>query len=224
MQVNADLGLRAVVHCDSLPWERFAEGVERKVLERFEVGGRGYGTLLVRLAAGAALPPTAAGCEDLLVLEGGIEDHDFYPAGTYLHSPPASGHRLVSEEGATVVMKTRPTGDHDRYRVVVDISAPSWRPGRRDGVLHMPLRELSCSRVVLLQVLPGARIDDHVHVDGEEFFVLQGGLIDDDGSYPARTWVRQPPGSRHAARAPEGALLWTTAGHLTPSFVASVTG
>ncbi len=224
MQVNADLRRRAVVHTDALDWQPFDAGVERKLIEQFAHRGRRYGTQLYRLAPGAALPLQAAGCLDVVVLEGDIVDETLCPAGTYLHTPPGQKHQLMSEGGAIVVAKTRPTGDHDRYRVVVDLNAPSWRPGRRDGMLYMPLRELSCSRVVLLQFLPGAQIDEHVHVDGEEFFVLQGCLVDDAGSYRARSWVRQPPGSRHAASAPDGALLWTTAGHLTPGFVAAVTG
>jgi len=48
----------------------------------------------------------------------------------------------------------------------------------------------------------------HVHGGGEEFLVLQGLFVDDDGEYPAGAYVRNPVGSRHAPRAGEaGATL-----------------
>jgi hypothetical protein len=49
---------------------------------------------------------------------------------------------------------------------------------------------------------------EHVHGGGEEFFVLQGLIVDDDGEYPVGAYVRNPVGSKHAPRAgADGATL-----------------
>jgi anti-sigma factor ChrR (cupin superfamily) len=223
--VNADLACRAVLRPEQLDWTPSQiAGIEERCLEQYKLGRNVLGTRLLRLAPGASLGSLAnGGCEDVMLLDGELRDgQDAYPAGTYLHSPPGSSHVWMSPGGCTMLVKTRPTGDHDRYRVVVDTNVPSWRPARSPGVWIMPLRELTCSRVVLLRLDPQTHIEDHAHIDGEEFYVLRGSISDEDGSYPTGTWVRQPPGSHHRVHAGDGCTLWTTAGHLTPDLIARV--
>ena len=54
----------------------------------------------------------------------------------------------------------------------------------------------------------GASFPSHTHDLGEEFFVLEGCFEDEQGSYAAGTYVRNPPGSSHAPRSTEGCLLF----------------
>ncbi len=44
----------------------------------------------------------------------------------------------------------------------------------------------------------GSSFKEHVHPMGEEIFVLEGTFSDENGDYPAGTYLRNPPGSRHA--------------------------
>jgi anti-sigma factor ChrR (cupin superfamily) len=60
----------------------------------------------------------------------------------------------------------------------------------------------------------GTRIPAHEHARGEEMLVLEGSFEDEDGGYPAGTWIRNPPGSRHAPFTAAGCLVYVKAGHL----------
>jgi len=61
----------------------------------------------------------------------------------------------------------------------------------------------------LVQYEPNQQFPFHHHDGGEEIFVLEGTLRDDDGIYPVGTYLRNPPGSSHRPSAgSEGALLF----------------
>nr|MBP6726768.1 cupin domain-containing protein [Thauera sp.] len=49
----------------------------------------------------------------------------------------------------------------------------------------------------IVRYAPGSVFAPHTHELGEEFLVLTGTFEDDQGAYPAGTYVRNPPGSRH---------------------------
>ena len=54
---------------------------------------------------------------------------------------------------------------------------------------------------------PGSVLPDHEHVDLEQTFVLEGSLVDEDGEVTAGNFVWRPAGSRHVAKAPNGAVV-----------------
>ena len=54
---------------------------------------------------------------------------------------------------------------------------------------------------------PGAELPMHEHVELEQTFVLEGSLVDEGGEVMAGNYVWRPAGSRHVARAPNGALV-----------------
>ena len=51
-----------------------------------------------------------------------------------------------------------------------------------------------------MKLEPETSLERHEHPAGEEVWVLEGILEDEDGSYPKGTWLRNPPGSSHAPR------------------------
>ena len=59
----------------------------------------------------------------------------------------------------------------------------------------------------LVRMAPGARLPLHEHADVEQTYVLEGSIVDDDGEVTAGNYVWRPPGHRHVARAPNGALV-----------------
>lgn len=60
----------------------------------------------------------------------------------------------------------------------------------------------------LVRYSPAARFPAHEHGRGEEFLVLEGEFADQYGRYPAGTYVRNPPGSRHAPFSEPGCVIW----------------
>jgi hypothetical protein len=54
----------------------------------------------------------------------------------------------------------------------------------------------------------GMHFAEHAHPLGEEFLVLTGTFSDALGDYPAGTYVRNPPDSRHAPWSDPGCLLF----------------
>lgn len=66
----------------------------------------------------------------------------------------------------------------------------------------------------VVRYAPGARFDAHLHELGEEILVLEGTLSDEDGNYGPGTYLKNPPGSRHAPYSDEGCLLFVKLRHL----------
>jgi anti-sigma factor ChrR (cupin superfamily) len=55
---------------------------------------------------------------------------------------------------------------------------------------------------------PNAFFDVHTHDGGEEIFVLDGVFSDEGGDHPARTYIRNPPNSKHTPHSKEGCVLF----------------
>jgi len=91
----------------------------------------------------------------------------------------------------------------------IDVAALPWQPTRFAGVEIKVLVEdpESGLQTVLTRMAPGAVLTDHLHVAVEQTWVLEGSLVDHEGSATAGSFVWRPAGSRHTASAPHGALL-----------------
>jgi anti-sigma factor ChrR (cupin superfamily) len=64
---------------------------------------------------------------------------------------------------------------------------------------------------------PASVFPAHDHARGEEFLVLDGLFSDEFGDYPAGTYVRNPPGSRHTPRTAPGCLILVKLRQMPPS-------
>ena len=49
---------------------------------------------------------------------------------------------------------------------------------------------------------------EHCHTGGEEFIVLEGIFQDENGDYPAGTYVRNPPTTNHSPRSDKGCTIF----------------
>lgn len=95
-------------------------------------------------------------------------------------------------------------------RVVVETAAMEWEKSPAPGVWRKKLeREAAESGRVssVVRYEAGSFFASHPHPLGEEIFVLNGVFEDEHGRYPAGTYLRNPPGSHHAPRSPEGCDL-----------------
>jgi len=216
MLLNADLRSRAVSYAEDAQWTASPmPGVERRMLERDgeEVA---RATSIVRYRAGSrfARHEHALG-EEFLVLEGTFADElGAYPAGTYVRNPPGSGHAPWSEDGCVLFVKLRQFHPKDRTRVVIDTRTAEWFPGLAKGIAVLPLHGFASERVSLVRWAPQTRFMVHAHPGGEEVFVLDGAIEDEEGRYAAGSWLRNPPGSQHQPFTLEGCLLYVKIGHL----------
>jgi anti-sigma factor ChrR (cupin superfamily) len=60
----------------------------------------------------------------------------------------------------------------------------------------------------IVRYAPGTVFSPHTHPGGEEFFVLDGIFQDERGDYPAGSYVRNPPASRHRPRSQAGCTIF----------------
>ncbi|PSB39321.1 cupin domain-containing protein [Aphanothece minutissima] len=221
-QLHADRDRRAVVDSGALPWHPSPlAGVERRLLER-DGGEVARATSIVRYAPGSRFSPHGhGGGEEFLVLEGVFSDeHGDYGPGTYVRNPVGSAHAPFSEGGCTILVKLRQMDPADQTRVVIDTGSSTFVPGLVPGLCVLPLHAFGLEHVALVRWEPGTRFPLHAHPGGEEIFVLEGVFEDEQGAYPAGTWLRNPPGSRHVPFSGSGCLIWVKTGHLDQGLAA----
>ncbi|MFM7119351.1 MAG: cupin domain-containing protein [Gammaproteobacteria bacterium] len=66
----------------------------------------------------------------------------------------------------------------------------------------------------IVRYAAGRSFPRHTHDLGEEIFVLSGTFADEHGTYPAGTYLRNPPGSSHEPRTDDGCELFVKLRHL----------
>jgi predicted ChrR family anti-sigma factor len=82
-----------------------------------------------------------------------------------------------------------------------------WEPFRPGVTAHWLYREEDGgASAVLLRYEPGARVAEHEHVGYEQMLVLAGDEYDEHGSYPAGSFVINPPGTRHSPGSKTGCI------------------
>ena len=110
-------------------------------------------------------------------------------------------------------------------RLVIDTSKKAMEPSYLAGFERIPLeRERPESGITtsVVRYEAGATFSDHIHPGGEEIFVLEGEFADEFGSYPAGTYIRNPPGSNHSPFSRIGCKLFVKLNHFQPGDSESV--
>ena len=218
MLLRADFDQRVCVTPEQYQWVSSpAAGVERMMLDR--IGDElARATSIVRYAPNSRFPAHEhGGGEEILVLEGEFADeHGSYPAGSYLRNPIGTRHSpSVGPAGATIFVKLHQFDATDDRHLAIDTNCGDWQPSKVNGVEAMPLHQHGDEQVALIRFEPDTTYPSHVHPGGEEVFVLDGGIRDADGEYPAGSWIRYPDGSEHeVVSSSAGALLYVKIGHL----------
>lgn len=106
----------------------------------------------------------------------------------------------------------RLNGDRTQ-RVVLRSQDLPWEPGPAPGVLRRLLaaegdEDVRATAVVRYE--PGSGFARRAHPQGEKIVVLEGEFADEHGTYPAGTYIRNPPGSGHSPRSRAGCALFVT--------------
>jgi quercetin dioxygenase-like cupin family protein len=100
-------------------------------------------------------------------------------------------------------------------RVVRNILTTPYEPLTYEGIAHEGMTHITLdprrtpgTGLYALKMAPGSVSTAHEHPDDEIFFVLEGELIDHDGTvYRAGDMVLLRPGTQHASRTPDGCTL-----------------
>jgi anti-sigma factor ChrR (cupin superfamily) len=96
-------------------------------------------------------------------------------------------------------------------RVVMATNDMPWIPSPQAGVERRMLDRIGgeVARATSLVRYAGAStFPAHGHALGEEFLVVDGVFSDEHGDYPAGTYVRNPPLSRHSPRTAPGCTIF----------------
>ncbi len=102
----------------------------------------------------------------------------------------------------------------DQPSVVIDSRTADWFPGLVPGLQMQPLHAWGSEHVALVRWAPGTVFQPHCHPGDEEIVVLAGVFQDNQGTYPAGSWLRNPPGSVHRPWSEAGCTIWVKTGHL----------
>ncbi len=96
-------------------------------------------------------------------------------------------------------------------QVVINSNDSDWLPSPLPGVDRKPFaregRE-SGHATSVVRYAPGSSFKAHDHPLGEEILVLEGVFSDENGDYPAGSYIRNPPGSSHAPFSKEGCVIF----------------
>ncbi len=100
-----------------------------------------------------------------------------------------------------------------------------WQASPMKGVMRKPLERSHPETGHVTSIVKyekGARFSEHLHPLGEEIFVLEGIFSDEAGDYPAGSYIRNPPGSRHSPFSEQGCTLLVKLNQFSPQDLASV--
>ena len=217
-QLNADFSKRVVIRPEDYQWQVSPmPGVHRMMLDR--IGGEvARATSIVRYEPDSEFSPHSHdGGEEFLVLDGVFSDeYGDYPKGTYVRNPIGTSHRpRIGESGAIILVKLHQFDRRDTHQKVIDKTSEPWQPGLVPDLTVMPLHSFDGESVSLVRWAPETRFQSHRHWGGEEIYVMEGVLYDEQGAYPAGTWLRSPHLSQHKPfTQDEGALIFVKVGHL----------
>ncbi|MCK7460155.1 cupin domain-containing protein [Idiomarina aminovorans] len=95
-------------------------------------------------------------------------------------------------------------------RVIIETTQQEWIDSPASGVRRKLLEREEAERgraTSIVEYKPGASFTTHEHPWGEEILVLEGIFSDENGDYPAGTYIRNPPGSSHAPFSKKGCKL-----------------
>jgi anti-sigma factor ChrR (cupin superfamily) len=96
-------------------------------------------------------------------------------------------------------------------RAVVHAALLAWVPSPIAGVDRRMLDRIGgevARATSIVRYAPNSRFSAHTHDGGEEFFVLDGVFEDEHGEYPAGSYIRNPPTSRHTPGSAPGCTLF----------------
>lgn len=95
--------------------------------------------------------------------------------------------------------------------VVVHSASLDWVPSPMPGVERRMLDRIGEEKAratSIVRYAPDSQFSAHVHGGGEEFLVLEGVFQDEHGDFPAGSYIRNPPTSKHTPGSAPGCIIF----------------
>ncbi len=171
---------------------------------------------------------------EILMQRGELEsDAGVYPAGLYLRLPLTGDEHLQTLNLRCLPGKsgTSASNDNAKEPALLYLAAGQmlisdaeqrrmntydesrWLPGPADGTEVMPLHGHGTGNVMLIRWTQRASFRPGLDPMGDEVLVLNGVLYDDDGDYPAGSWIRNPVEAWQSWSAEAGTVVYYKNGH-----------
>lgn len=98
-----------------------------------------------------------------------------------------------------------------KQKLAINTADMAWEKSPSKGVLRKKLEREAVESGVTTSIVKyeaGCSFSTHTHPQGEEIFVLDGVFEDENGQYPAGSYIRNPAGSHHAPFSTKGCTLF----------------
>ena len=105
-------------------------------------------------------------------------------------------------------------------RVAVHAASLPWVPSPMAGVDRRMLDRIGdevARATSIVRYAPHSHFSPHTHGGGEEFLVLDGVFQDEHGDYPAGSYIRNPPTSRHTPSSEPGCVIFVKLWQFDPN-------
>jgi hypothetical protein len=105
-------------------------------------------------------------------------------------------------------------------RAAVHAAQLPWIPSPMAGVDRRMLDRIGeevARATSIVRYAPRSHFSPHTHGGGEEFLVLDGVFQDEHGDYPAGSYVRNPPTTRHAPGSEPGCVIFVKLWQFDPA-------
>jgi len=104
-------------------------------------------------------------------------------------------------------------------RAAVHAAEADWTPSPMPGVERLMLDRIGeevARATTIVRFAPGSAFSAHTHDGGEEFVVLDGVFQDEHGDFPAGSYIRNPPTSRHTPASAPGCTIFVKLWQMQP--------
>ncbi len=104
-------------------------------------------------------------------------------------------------------------------RIVMHVAAMPWVDSPVAGVQRRMLDRIGdevARATTIVKYAPGSQFTAHTHGGGEEFIVLDGVFQDQQSDYPAGSYIRNPPTSRHTPGSAAGCIIFVKLWQFAP--------
>jgi anti-sigma factor ChrR (cupin superfamily) len=105
-------------------------------------------------------------------------------------------------------------------RAVVHAASLAWVASPVAGVERRMLDRIGdevARATSIVRYAPNSRFPAHTHGGGEEFLVLEGVFEDEHGEFPAGSYIRNPPTSRHTPGSVPGCVIFVKLWQFDPA-------